>query len=48
MARNIEIKAKVRDEAHIRQYMAANGSSHEVQEQRDVFLRANYGRLKLR
>jgi predicted adenylyl cyclase CyaB len=48
MARNIEIKARVRDEEHIRRYMASYGSQHETQHQRDVFFAANHGRLKLR
>jgi predicted adenylyl cyclase CyaB len=46
--RNIEIKAKVRDQRHIRAYMQSMGSRHEVQHQRDVFFHAPNGRLKLR
>ena len=46
--RNVEIKARVRDQRHIRGYMRAKGSQHEVQHQRDVFFPAPQGRLKLR
>ncbi len=48
MARNIEIKARVRDEQRIRRYMAEYGRLHETQHQRDVFFHARDGRLKLR
>lgn len=48
MARNIEIKARVRDQKHIRDYMETHGSQHEVQRQRDVFFHTHTGRLKLR
>jgi predicted adenylyl cyclase CyaB len=46
--RNIEIKARVRDARHVRAFMRAEGSRHEVQLQRDVFFQAANGRLKLR
>ena len=46
--RNIEIKAHVRDRRHVRAFMRARGSRHEVQHQRDVFFHAPHGRLKLR
>jgi len=46
--RNIEIKARVRDPRHVRAYMRAEGSRHELQHQRDVFFHAATGRLKLR
>ncbi len=46
--RNVEIKARVRDQRHIRAYMGTEGSQHEVQHQRDVFFHAPNGRLKLR
>lgn len=46
--RNVEIKARVRDQRHIRAYMRTHGSQHEVQHQRDVFFHAANGRLKLR
>ena len=46
--RNVEIKARVRDQRHVRAFMRAKGSQHEVQHQRDVFFHAPQGRLKLR
>ena len=47
--RNIEIKARVRDKSHVRDYMRAKGGAqHETQHQRDVFFHASHGRLKLR
>jgi predicted adenylyl cyclase CyaB len=46
--RNIEIKARVRDESHIRDYMRTHATRHETQHQRDVFFHPFYGRLKLR
>ena len=46
--RNVEIKARVRDQRHVRAFMCAQGSQHEVQHQRDVFFHAPQGRLKLR
>ncbi len=46
--RNIEIKARVRNESHIRNYMRNQGTAHETQHQRDVFFHAAHGRLKLR
>ncbi len=46
--RNIEIKARVRDESHVRNYMRTQGTQHETQCQRDVFYHASKGRLKLR
>lgn len=48
MARNIEIKARIRDEARIRNYMSSHGALHETQHQRDVFFACLTGRLKLR
>jgi len=48
MARNVEIKARVRDEERIRDYMTSKGTRHETQHQRDVFFHAHHGRLKLR
>jgi predicted adenylyl cyclase CyaB len=48
MARNIEIKARVRDEGHISEYMLLHSSQHETQHQRDVFFHTSSGRLKLR
>lgn len=46
--RNIEIKARVREQRQIRAFMRDEGSKHEVQHQRDVFFHAGNGRLKLR
>ena len=46
--RNVEIKARVRDQRHVRAYMRTRGSQHEIQHQRDVFFHASNGRLKLR
>jgi predicted adenylyl cyclase CyaB len=46
--RNIEIKARVPDQSHVRDYMRATGTQHETQYQRDVFFHASHGRLKLR
>lgn len=46
--RNIEIKARVRNESHARDYMRTHGTQHETQYQRDVFFQASHGRLKLR
>lgn len=46
--RNIEIKARVRDEPRIRDYMRTRGTQHETQHQRDVFFHTPHGRLKLR
>jgi len=46
--RNIEIKARVPDESHVRDYMRARGTQHEIQYQRDVFFHASNGRLKVR
>ena len=46
--RNVEIKARVRDQRHIRAYMRTEGSQHEIQHQRDIFFHAPTGRLKLR
>lgn len=46
--RNIEIKARVRDESRIRDYMRTRGTHHETQHQHDVFFNASHGRLKLR
>lgn len=48
MARNVEIKARIRDVAHVRQFMDTHGSRHEVQFQRDLFFNTPRGRLKLR
>ncbi len=48
MARNIEIKARIRDETRIRSYVKLHGTAHETQHQRDVFFIATNGRLKLR
>jgi len=46
--RNIEIKARVRDESHVRDYMRTQGTQHETQYQRDIFFHAFHGRQKLR
>ncbi len=46
--RNIEIKARVPDESHVRDYIRTHGTQHETQYQRDVFFYASRGRLKLR
>ncbi len=46
--RNIEIKAHLRNESRVRDYMRTHGTQHEVQYQRDVFFNAANGRLKLR
>lgn len=46
--RNVEIKARVGNQRHVRAYMRAKGSEHEVQHQRDVFFYSAQGRLKLR
>ncbi len=46
--RNIEIKARVHNESHMRNYMRTRGTQHEIQLQRDVFFHAARGRLKLR
>ncbi len=46
--RNIEIKARVPNESHVRTYMRTHGTQHEIQFQRDVFFHATRGRLKLR
>jgi predicted adenylyl cyclase CyaB len=46
--RNIEIKARVRDQSHVRDYMRTQGTQHQIQYQRDVFFNASHGRLKLR
>jgi predicted adenylyl cyclase CyaB len=48
MARNVEIKANLREEARVRAFMQARGSRHETQHQRDVFFVTLQGRLKLR
>lgn len=48
MARNVEIKARVPDERHVRNYMVSQGTVDETQYQRDVFFVARHGRLKLR
>lgn len=46
--RNIEIKTRVRNESHVRDYMRTRGTQHETQYQRDAFFHAAHGRLKLR
>ncbi|HEX6881101.1 MAG TPA: class IV adenylate cyclase [Terriglobales bacterium] len=46
--RNIEIKARLREIEHVRQYMRQKGTHHEIQHQRDVFFHCSHGRLKLR
>jgi predicted adenylyl cyclase CyaB len=46
--RNIEIKARVFNRRHLRDYMRLHGSQQQVQHQRDVFFNAPRGRLKLR
>lgn len=48
MARNVEIKAHIRDKRHVRDYMKMHGVQHETQHQRDVFFLCIHGRLKLR
>lgn len=49
MARNIEIKARVRDFANVRELAAEiSGAAPELIEQEDVFFQTPQGRLKLR